>query len=60
MFFLLFVGMGDEATGWRGVLALRHPERAGERRDWVLGRMEELGWAAPEEAAAAEWQEEVA
>lgn len=24
---LLFLGMGDESTGWRGVLALRHPDR---------------------------------
>ncbi len=24
---LLFMGLGDEATGWRGVLALRHPDR---------------------------------
>lgn len=31
----------------------RHPERARERRDRVLGRMEELGWASPTEVAAA-------
>ncbi len=31
----------------------RHPEAAKERRDWVLGRMEELGWAKPAEVAAA-------
>lgn len=24
---LLLIGMGDEGTGWRGVLALRHPQR---------------------------------
>ena len=24
---------------------IRHPERARQRRDWVLGRIEELGWA---------------
>ena len=24
-----------------------HPERAKERRDWVLGRMAELGWSPP-------------
>ena len=27
---------------------VRHPERARKRRDWVLGRLEELGWASPE------------
>lgn len=27
----------------------RHPERVKERRDWVLGRMEELGWATEAE-----------
>ena len=32
---------------------VRHPERARERRDWVLERMEELGWAGPDEVAAA-------
>lgn len=31
----------------------RHPEAAKERRDWVLGRMEELGWASKAEVAAA-------
>ena len=31
---------------------VRHPERAAERRDWVLERMEELGWAGPDEVAA--------
>jgi penicillin-binding protein 1B len=30
-----------------------HSEKAAERRDWVLGRMEELGWATPEEIAQA-------
>lgn len=32
---------------------LRHPDRALERRDQVLGDLEELGWISPEEAAAA-------
>ena len=32
---------------------LRHPERARQRRDWVLERMEELGWAARDEIAKA-------
>ncbi len=31
----------------------RHPERARKRRDWVLSRLEELGWATPAAAAAA-------
>lgn len=31
----------------------RHPERVKERRDWVLARMEELGWAKPDEVARA-------
>ena len=31
----------------------RHPEAAKERRDWVLGRMEELGWADHAEVARA-------
>jgi penicillin-binding protein 1B len=30
-----------------------HPEKAKERRDWVLGRMSELGWAEPEQVARA-------
>ncbi|MCE6959663.1 transglycosylase domain-containing protein [Cereibacter sphaeroides] len=33
--------------GWR------HPERALERRDWVIGRMEENGWISAEAADAA-------
>lgn len=33
--------------------ALRHPERAKERRDWVIGQMEKNGWVTPEEAEAA-------
>jgi penicillin-binding protein 1B len=32
---------------------VRHPERAAERRDWVLNRMAELGWARPQEVARA-------
>lgn len=32
---------------------VRHPERAKERRDLALTRMEELGWASAEEVAAA-------
>ncbi len=32
---------------------LAHPERAKERRDWVLGRMGELKLATPEQVAAA-------
>jgi len=32
---------------------VRHPERAKERRDWVLWRLEELGWAPAGEVAAA-------
>jgi penicillin-binding protein 1B len=31
----------------------RHPERLRERRDWVLGRMEELGWATAAELGVA-------
>ncbi len=34
----------------------RHPESARERRDWVLGRMAELGWLEEERAAAARAQ----
>jgi penicillin-binding protein 1B len=30
-----------------------HPERSLERRDWVLGRMEELGWLETSKAEAA-------
>ncbi|HVG07713.1 MAG TPA: PBP1A family penicillin-binding protein [Thermoanaerobaculia bacterium] len=30
-----------------------HPGKAVERRDWVLGRMEELGWATREQVAQA-------
>lgn len=33
---------------------LDEPERLRERRDWVLGRMVELGWASRDEAAAAQ------
>jgi membrane peptidoglycan carboxypeptidase len=32
---------------------IRHPQRTVERRNWVLQRMEELGWADPTDAAAA-------
>ena len=32
----------------------RHPDRAKGRRDWVLGRLLELGWAGPAEVAAAQ------
>jgi penicillin-binding protein 1B len=32
---------------------LRHPQRARERRDWVLSRMAELGWAGVREVAEA-------
>jgi membrane peptidoglycan carboxypeptidase len=32
---------------------IRHPERATERRNWVLERMEELGWAGADAVAAA-------
>jgi penicillin-binding protein 1B len=32
---------------------LRHPDRARERRNWVLDRMEELGWASSSEVRAA-------
>jgi len=31
----------------------RHPERVRERRDWVLSRMEELGWATAAEVRRA-------
>ncbi|HEX5715949.1 MAG TPA: PBP1A family penicillin-binding protein [Thermoanaerobaculia bacterium] len=31
----------------------QHPGKAVERRDWVLGRMGELGWATPEEVRQA-------
>ena len=31
----------------------RHPEAARDRRNWVLGRMEELGWARKAEVAQA-------
>jgi len=31
----------------------RHPERARERRDWVLDRMEDLGWVEPDAAVRA-------
>lgn len=27
---------------------VRHPDRVEERRNWVLSRLEELGWASPE------------
>lgn len=33
-----------------------HPARLKERRDWVLSRMEELGWAKPADAARARAQ----
>ncbi|MCG8455804.1 MAG: transglycosylase domain-containing protein [Holophagales bacterium] len=33
-----------------------HPQRLRGRRDWVLGRMEELGWAEAEEVARAREQ----
>jgi penicillin-binding protein 1B len=36
---------------------LRHPERVRERRDWVLSRVEELGWADARSVAAAERSE---
>lgn len=32
---------------------VRHADRVRQRRDWVLSRLEELGWATPEAAAAA-------
>jgi penicillin-binding protein 1B len=32
---------------------VRHPDRARERRDWVLGRMEEQGWATASDVRAA-------
>ena len=31
----------------------RHPDAVKNRRDWVLGRMEELGWASAEDVARA-------
>ena len=31
----------------------RHPERVRKRRDWVLSRLEELGWAEPSAVAKA-------
>ncbi len=34
----------------------RHPERVRKRRDWVLSRLEELGWAEPEALAEARRQ----
>ncbi|HET9226484.1 MAG TPA: PBP1A family penicillin-binding protein [Thermoanaerobaculia bacterium] len=34
-------------------LPTQRPEKAVERRDWVLDRMAELGWATPEQIAAA-------
>jgi penicillin-binding protein 1B len=34
-------------------LPTEHPQEARERRDWVLQRMAELGWAKPEEVRAA-------
>lgn len=34
----------------------RHAERAKTRRDWVLGRLEELGWASATDVAAAKRQ----
>jgi len=33
---------------------LRHPETAKKRRDWVLGRMAELGWASEVQVKAAQ------
>lgn len=33
--------------------ASRHPERAKDRRDWVIGQMEENGWITTEEATTA-------
>ncbi|MEM7482044.1 MAG: transglycosylase domain-containing protein [Acidobacteriota bacterium] len=35
---------------------VRNPEAAQKRRDWVLSRMEELGWTAADEVAAARRQ----
>jgi penicillin-binding protein 1B len=32
---------------------LAHPEKAKARRDWVLGRLAELGWATPAEVTVA-------
>ena len=32
---------------------VRHPEALRKRRDWVLGRMEELGWASASQVSAA-------
>jgi membrane peptidoglycan carboxypeptidase len=32
---------------------IRHPQRAIERRNWVLGRMAELGWSSTEEVERA-------
>jgi len=32
---------------------IEDPDKARERRDWVLGRMEELGWVEPERVARA-------
>ena len=34
-------------------LPTQHPGKAVERRDWVLGRMGELGWATPEQVRQA-------
>ncbi|HEX6861390.1 MAG TPA: PBP1A family penicillin-binding protein, partial [Thermoanaerobaculia bacterium] len=34
-------------------LPTQHPEKAVERRDWVLDRMGELGWATPEQVRQA-------
>ncbi len=39
--------------GPNGLSPLRHPERALSRRNWVLGRMRELGWVDAGEAEAA-------
>jgi len=37
-----------------GTSPIEHPDRALERRNWVLQRMGELGWAKPEEVKAAQ------
>ncbi|MEM1178623.1 MAG: transglycosylase domain-containing protein [Acidobacteriota bacterium] len=34
----------------------KHPDRAKQRRDWVLGRMQELGWASEKDVGRAKRQ----
>ena len=43
--------------GPNGRSPIRHPARAKKRRDWVIGRMEQLGWATSQQAQAAKGRE---